>query len=111
MLTDHPVVATAASGSAAASSASPSRPLQDGPSPGLRVCPETVGEFFREGEAPAEPRRDGSATIVAIRSPAGANPRDPAERTGTVCSACGSAGASPSPPIRQFRGRVSGQAL
>ncbi len=77
----------------------------------LRVSPEADGVFFREGEAPAEPRRDDSATIVSTRSPAGADPRDPVEPAGPACSACGSAGASPSHSMRQFRGRVSGQSL
>ncbi len=43
----------------------------------MSVSPETDGVLFREGEAPAEPRRDELATIVLTRSPAGANPRDP----------------------------------
>jgi len=83
-----------------------------------RVSPETEGVFFREGEAPTEPQRDGSATMISTRSPAGADPRDPGEQSRPAGSACGSAGASPShlrrpftPPMRPFRGRVSGQAL
>ncbi len=80
----------------------------------LRVSPHPDGVFFREGEAPAEPRRDDSATIVPTRSPAGADPRDlrdPGEPTGPAGSACGSAGASPSHSVRPFRGRASGQTL
>ncbi len=77
----------------------------------LRVSPETDGPFFREGEAPAEPQRDDSATAVAIRSPAGADLRDPVEQTRPVRSACGSAGASPSPSALHHRRRVSGKAL
>jgi len=38
----------------------------------VRASPEIDGVFFREGEAPAEPRRDDSVTIVPTRSPAGA---------------------------------------
>ncbi len=75
----------------------------------LRVSLNTDGVFFREGEAPAEPRRDDSVTLVSTRSPAGADPRDPVEQTGPASSACGSAGASPSRPMRRFKGRVSGQ--
>ncbi len=48
----------------------------------MRVSPETEDVLFREGEAPAEPRRDDSATILAIRSLAGADPRDPIEMRG-----------------------------
>jgi len=77
----------------------------------LRVSPDPDGVFFREGEAPAEPRRDGLATTVSTRSPAGAAPRDPGKPTGPACSACGSAGASPSLSVLPFSGRVSGQAL
>ncbi len=77
----------------------------------LRVSPETDGLFFREGEAPAEPRRDGSATMVTIRSPAGTDPRDPVKFIGPVRSACGSAGASPSHSVPRLGGRGSGQTL
>ncbi len=75
----------------------------------LRVSPKMDGVFFREGEAPAEPRRDDPATIAAILSPAGADPRNPVEESGPVRSACGSAGASPSHSVLSFKGRVSGQ--
>jgi len=43
----------------------------------LTVSPETDRVLFREGEAPAEPRRDGSAIIVATLAPEGTNPRNP----------------------------------
>jgi len=48
----------------------------------LGNSPAAVGASFWEGEAPAEPRRDGFATIVGVRSPAGANPRDPVAMIG-----------------------------
>ncbi len=48
----------------------------------LRVSAATEDVLSREGEAPAEPRRDDSVTIVSTRSLAEADPRDPIEMRG-----------------------------
>ena len=77
----------------------------------VRVYPETDVLFFWEGEAPAEPRSDDSATVVEIRSPAGADSRDPVAMVGPHPPDCGSAGASPSLGVPKSRSRVSGQPL
>ncbi len=82
----------------------------------MRVSPQTEGPFFREGEAPAEPRRDDSATLVETRLPAGADPRDPVVVVGPRPPDCGSAGASPSlrgpkPMSREPGQPLSGESL
>ncbi len=65
------------------------------------------------GRARLPPSRDVTiwSQLCRLALPRGADPRDPGEQTGPVGSACGSAGAWPSPPMRPFRGRVSGQDL